>query len=40
MPDIQTDHIDLYYAHFDDKDTPLEETLGAFDELVNEGKAG
>jgi aryl-alcohol dehydrogenase (NADP+) len=30
--------IDLYYAHFDDPDTPLEETLGAFDELVAAGK--
>jgi aryl-alcohol dehydrogenase-like predicted oxidoreductase len=35
---LKTDHIDLYYAHFDDPDTPLEETLGAFDELVREGK--
>ena len=32
------DHIDLYYAHSDDPDTPLEETLGAFDELVEAGK--
>jgi aryl-alcohol dehydrogenase (NADP+) len=35
---LQTDHIDLYYAHFDDPDTPLEETLTAFDELVRAGK--
>ncbi|MGC0363063.1 aryl-alcohol dehydrogenase-like predicted oxidoreductase [Rhodococcus sp. 27YEA15] len=35
---LQTDHIDLYYAHFDDPDTPLEETLGAFDSLVTAGK--
>lgn len=35
---LGTDHIDLYYAHFDDPDTPLEETLGAFDELVRAGK--
>jgi aryl-alcohol dehydrogenase (NADP+) len=35
---LQTDRIDLYYAHFDDPDTPLEETLGAFDALVREGK--
>ncbi|NKQ55900.1 aldo/keto reductase [Amycolatopsis sp. K13G38] len=35
---LRTDHIDLYYAHRDDKDTPLEETLGAFDELVRAGK--
>lgn len=30
--------IDLLYAHQDDPDTPLEETLGAFDALVREGK--
>jgi aryl-alcohol dehydrogenase-like predicted oxidoreductase len=35
---LQTDHIDLYYAHFDHTETPLEETLAAFDELVREGK--
>ena len=32
------DRIDLYYAHRDDPKTPLEETLGAFDELVRAGK--
>ena len=35
---LQTDHIDLYQAHQDDKETPLEETLGAFTELVTQGK--
>lgn len=35
---LQTDYIDLYYAHKDDPETPLEETLGAFDELVKSGK--
>jgi aryl-alcohol dehydrogenase-like predicted oxidoreductase len=30
--------IDLYYAHVDDRDTPLEETLEAFDKLVKAGK--
>lgn len=35
---LQTDVIDLYYAHIDDKDTPLAESLGAFDALVREGK--
>jgi aryl-alcohol dehydrogenase-like predicted oxidoreductase len=35
---LQSDYIDLYYAHADDPDTPLEETLQAFDELVREGK--
>src|ERR687886_951197 len=34
---LQTDRIDLYYAHFDDEDTPLEETLRAFDALVRAG---
>jgi aryl-alcohol dehydrogenase (NADP+) len=34
---LQTDRIDLYYAHADDPDTPLAETLAAFDELVKEG---
>ena len=34
---LQTDHIDLYFAHFDDQDTPLEETLPAFDALVRAG---
>jgi len=35
---LQTDHIDLYQAHQDDPDTPLEETLTAFSELIAEGK--
>ncbi|WP_275293707.1 aldo/keto reductase [Amycolatopsis sp. La24] len=35
---LRTDHIDLYYAHIDDLDTPQEETLGAFDQLVRDGK--
>ena len=35
---LQTDYIDLYYAHQDDPDTPIEETLGAFDSLIKEGK--
>jgi aryl-alcohol dehydrogenase-like predicted oxidoreductase len=34
---LQTDHIDLYYAHYDDKETPLEESLRAFDALVVAG---
>jgi aryl-alcohol dehydrogenase-like predicted oxidoreductase len=32
------ERIDLYYAHRDDPDTPLEETLAAFDELARAGK--
>lgn len=35
---LQTDYIDLYQAHQDDPETPLEETLGTFAELVREGK--
>jgi aryl-alcohol dehydrogenase-like predicted oxidoreductase len=35
---LQTDRIDLYYAHNDDPDTPLEDVLGAFDGLVREGR--
>ena len=35
---LQTDYIDLYQAHKDDDKTPLEETLGAFDKLVTQGK--
>ncbi|WP_027941466.1 aldo/keto reductase [Amycolatopsis taiwanensis] len=35
---LRTDHIDLYYAHRDYDDVPLEETLAAFDELVRAGK--
>jgi aryl-alcohol dehydrogenase-like predicted oxidoreductase len=35
---LQTDRIDLYQSHKDDEKTPLEETLGAFDRLVKQGK--
>ncbi|RYE29316.1 MAG: aldo/keto reductase [Sphingobacteriaceae bacterium] len=35
---LQTDYIDLYQSHFDDPNTPMEETLSAYQELVNEGK--
>jgi aryl-alcohol dehydrogenase-like predicted oxidoreductase len=35
---LGTDRIDLYYAHSDDPDTPIEDTLGAFGELIEEGK--
>ncbi|MGA2925377.1 MAG: aldo/keto reductase [Solirubrobacteraceae bacterium] len=34
---LQTDRIDLYYAHFDDEQTPLEQSLAAFDALVRAG---
>jgi aryl-alcohol dehydrogenase-like predicted oxidoreductase len=35
---LQTDCIDLYQAHADDETTPLEETLGAFADLIRQGK--
>jgi aryl-alcohol dehydrogenase-like predicted oxidoreductase len=35
---LQTDYIDVYQAHKDDPETPLEETLSAFDALVTQGK--
>jgi aryl-alcohol dehydrogenase-like predicted oxidoreductase len=35
---LGTDHIDLYYAHRDDPDTPMEDALEAFDGLVRAGK--
>lgn len=35
---LQTDYIDLYQAHKDDEETPLEETLKTFDDLVKAGK--
>jgi len=35
---LNTDHIDLYYAHHFDPTTPLDETLRAFDDLVKQGK--
>jgi aryl-alcohol dehydrogenase-like predicted oxidoreductase len=37
---LQTDHIDLYYAHCDQCETPLAETLGAFDKQIKDGKVG
>ena len=35
---LQTDYIDLYYTHFDDEKTPVEETLSTYDELIKAGK--
>jgi aryl-alcohol dehydrogenase-like predicted oxidoreductase len=35
---LGTDRVDLYYAHGDDLNTALEETLGAFQELIDEGR--
>ncbi|NUQ86879.1 MAG: aldo/keto reductase [Glycomyces artemisiae] len=35
---LGTDYIDLYYQHYPDPDTPVEETLSALDDLVRAGK--
>ncbi|HXJ43269.1 MAG TPA: aldo/keto reductase, partial [Bryobacteraceae bacterium] len=35
---LRTDHLDLYYSHRDDRETPLEETMEAFNRLVTSGK--
>lgn len=35
---LQVDYIDLYYTHFDDGVTPVEETLEAYDEIIKAGK--
>jgi len=35
---LQTDYIDLYQSHIDDKESPFEETLGAYRQLIEQGK--
>lgn len=35
---LQTDYIDLYFSHCDDAGVPLEETLGAYQQLITQGK--
>jgi aryl-alcohol dehydrogenase-like predicted oxidoreductase len=35
---LETDYIDLYQSHVDDRETPLEETLGAYANLIKQGK--
>ena len=40
LKNLNTDYIDLYYLHRLDKNTPVEETVGAMSELVKEGKIG
>ncbi|TRW22811.1 aldo/keto reductase [Flavobacterium zepuense] len=35
---LKTDYIDLYQTHFDDENTPIEETLEAYQQLIKEGK--
>lgn len=36
---LGTDHVDVYWAHVEDRSVPLEESLAAFDRLVRDGKA-
>jgi aryl-alcohol dehydrogenase-like predicted oxidoreductase len=36
---LQTDYVDLYQTHYDDAETPMEETLEAYDEIIRAGKA-
>ena len=40
LKNLNTDYIDLYYMHRLDKNTPIEETVGAMADLVKEGKVG
>lgn len=35
---LRTDYIDVYYGHFPDPDTPLEQTLSIYDDLIRQGK--
>lgn len=35
---LRTDHIDLYFSHWDDPETPFEDVLGAYEELIKAGK--
>ena len=35
---LQTDHVDLYQSHQDDPAAPIQETLGAYEQLIKEGK--
>lgn len=35
---LKTDYIDLYQLHYDDNETPIEEVLGSFQELIKQGK--
>ncbi|GAA1813443.1 aldo/keto reductase [Luedemannella flava] len=37
---LRTDRVDLYWAHVEDRSVTLDETVGAFDGLVREGKVG
>ena len=39
LRNLGVDRLDLYYAHIDDRDTPLDETVGALAEVAESGKA-
>src|SRR5207302_9036564 len=36
---LQTDYVDVYYVHFPDPSTPIEETMRALDDMVRSGRA-
>ncbi|MBN1188122.1 MAG: aldo/keto reductase [Dehalococcoidales bacterium] len=36
---LKTDYVDVYYVHFPDKDTPMDETLRTLDDMVHQGKS-
>lgn len=36
---LKTDYIDIYYTHYDDRVTPIEETLRAYEDIIKAGKA-
>lgn len=38
LKQLKTDYIDIYYTHYDDPKTPIDETLNTYAKLVNEGK--
>jgi aryl-alcohol dehydrogenase-like predicted oxidoreductase len=39
LRNLQTDHVDVYLVHWPDINTPLDETIGALDDIVRQGKA-
>src|SRR6266852_1852704 len=39
LPRLRTDYVDLYQVHHPDPETPMDETLRAFDDVVRQGKA-
>jgi aryl-alcohol dehydrogenase-like predicted oxidoreductase len=39
LRNLKTDHVDIYLVHWPDPDTPIEETIGALDDILRQGKA-